>query len=53
MHVPELLDMILITSPGERVMRPEFGCGPMAPIAPAAMAVLRAFHVAAQVVASV
>ncbi|SFS96464.1 GPW/gp25 family protein [Saccharopolyspora flava] len=26
-HVRDLLEQVLFTSPGERVMRPDFGCG--------------------------
>ena len=26
-HVRELIELVLLTEPGERVMRPEFGCG--------------------------
>jgi len=26
-HVRDMIEMLLFTSPGERVMRPDFGCG--------------------------
>ncbi len=26
-HVRELIELVLLTEPGERVMRPDFGCG--------------------------
>ena len=26
-HVRDMIELLLFTSPGERVMRPEFGCG--------------------------
>ena len=26
-HVRELVELVLLTDPGERVMRPDFGCG--------------------------
>ena len=43
-HVRDLLEQVLFTSPGERVMRPDFGCGLLdlvfAPTAPELMATL-------------
>lgn len=26
-HIRELIELVLLTEPGERVMRPDFGCG--------------------------
>ena len=26
-HIADMIEMLLFTSPGERVMRPDFGCG--------------------------
>mgnify|MGYP002779604165 FL=1 len=26
-HIREMIEQVLFTAPGERVMRPEFGCG--------------------------